>query len=274
MPALLDTHHHLDFLPDEARPPFLEAVDDDVWLVAQTLTPSSFVELVSQAAAWAPRPDVIPLFSLGLHPWSITSPSQADDELAVFEKAVERTRFIGEIGLDLSPRRVDEVPADLQRHVLREILRLVGRAADGSCADEPHVLSIHAVRSAGEVIGLFEELGLLRRNVVPVFHRFSGTSDELTTLIRLGGYISVQSQMLATKRGRAYVRQVPMDRLLLETDLPAARIDAALPAGAIAAGVAREVTNCLRETVRVLTELRGVELIPSLERSQARLYGV
>ena len=217
---------------------------------------------------------MIPLFSLGLHPWSITSPSQADDELAVFEKAVERTRFIGEIGLDLSPRRVDEVPADLQRHVLREILRLVGRAADGSCADEPHVLSIHAVRSAGEVIGLFEELGLLRRNVVPVFHRFSGTSDELTTLIRLGGYISVQSQMLATKRGRAYVRQVPMDRLLLETDLPAARIDAALPAGAIAAGVAREVTNCLRETVRVLTELRGVDLIPSLERSQARLYGV
>ena len=65
-----------------------------------------------------------------------------------------------------------------------------------------------------------------------------------------------------------------MDRLLLETDLPAARIDAALPAGAIAAGVAREVTNCLRETVRVLTELRGVDLIPSLERSQARLYGV
>ncbi|MFR2031814.1 MAG: TatD family hydrolase, partial [Collinsella sp.] len=34
-------------------------------------------------------------------------------------------------------------------------------------------------------------------------------------------YFSVNERMLATKRGREYVRQIPLDRLLLETDAPA-----------------------------------------------------
>ena len=71
------------------------------------------------------------------------------------------------------------------------------------------MISIHAVRSAGAVLDVLESHGLLIPNPdspVIIFHWFSVTSDE---------------RMLASKRGREYARQIPLDRLLLETDAPA-----------------------------------------------------
>ena len=54
-----------------------------------------------------------------------------------------------------------------------------------------------------------------------IFHWFSGTSDEFVRARIAGCYFSVNERMLATKRGREYARQIPLDRLLLETDAPA-----------------------------------------------------
>ena len=81
-----------------------------------------------------------------------------------------------------------------------------------------------------------------------VLHWFSGTSDELQRAIKLGFLFSVNPRMPATKRGRAYVRAIPADRLLLETDLPpesAARYDAA------------DVETPLRATLAELAALRA-----------------
>jgi Tat protein secretion system quality control protein TatD with DNase activity len=86
------------------------------------------------------------------------------------------------------------------------------------------VISIHAVRSAGTVLDVLESHGLLTpRPDSPVitFHWFSGTSDELVRASDAGCYFSVNERMLATKRGREYARQIPLDCLLLETDAPA-----------------------------------------------------
>ena len=86
------------------------------------------------------------------------------------------------------------------------------------------VISIHAVRSAGTVLDVLESHGLLIPNSdspVIIFHWFSGTSDELVRARNAGCYFSVNERMLATKRGREYARQIPLDRLLLETDAPA-----------------------------------------------------
>ena len=86
------------------------------------------------------------------------------------------------------------------------------------------MISIHAVRSAGAVLDVLESHGLLIPNPdspVIIFHWFSGTSDELVRAREAGCYFSVNERMLATKRGREYARQIPLDRLLLETDSPA-----------------------------------------------------
>lgn len=79
-------------------------------------------------------------------------------------------------------------------------------------------------RSAGAVLDVLESHGLLIPNPdspAIIFHWFSGTSDELTRARNAGCYFSVNERMLATKRGREYARQIPLDRLLLETDAPA-----------------------------------------------------
>lgn len=229
MSPLLDTHYHFDFLAEpELRAEFLAALAErDVRIVTQTLLPSSFLELMGQVPNLAALGLPLPRWSVGFHPWYIEDGTHADAELALLPEALARTRFVGEIGLDYAPRRLAEVPAPLQRRVFEQLVEHVCRAASEATSDEPYVLSIHTVRSASDAIEILKGLDAVRRNVVPVFHRFNGTSDELTALIRLGCYVSVHPLMLETKRGRAYATQVPAGRLLLESDLPTGAVAAA-----------------------------------------------
>lgn len=241
---LIDTHFHYDFLPQASRERFkAEIAREGGEIIAQTVRPSGFIELEREN---------LPMAAVGYHPWYI------DDnfarELEIFREALPRTRFVGEIGLDFAPRRLDDVSAENQIHVFTSILDAV------QASSLSHILSIHTVRSAGVVLDLLEprmdsESGQASgENFVPIFHRFGGTSDELTRLIRAGGYISVNPLMLRTKRGRAYVAQVPVDRLLLETDLPREPVS-----GDAAEVVAAEVITALRETVADVASLRKMD---------------
>ena len=81
------------------------------------------------------------------------------------------------------------------------------------------MLSIHAVKAAGEALDVLERAGALVGNAC-IFHWFSGTSDELQRAVRAGCFFSINPRMLASKRGRAYAQAVPAERLLLETDAP------------------------------------------------------
>lgn len=275
---LLDSHYHFDFLQGtELRRAFLrEIAAREVRIVAQTLTPSSFVELVRSADNLAMDDVPLPDWSLGFHPWHIASREQAEAELQVFAAAVESTRFIGEIGLDFVPKRLEQAPRELQLWVLRRVLELVVDAAASTSRDEPYVLSLHAVRSAGAVVELLEELRVREANVVPVFHRFTGTSDELTALIRLGGSISVHPQMFETKRGRHYVQQVPAERLLLESDLPVGPVyvDADAERSETAAAAAQELADALSSMLDTLTALCGDTVAADVATTSQRLYAV
>ncbi|QOR45640.1 TatD family hydrolase [Trueperella pecoris] len=290
----LDTHFHYDFLPPQARGPFLEQIaGHGVGIIAQTLTPSGFLDLeeaeharlaadasltsatsvTSTTSVTAATPAAAPPLSVGYHPWYMTP--DYGSELNVFADALSRTRFVGEIGLDFSPRRLEPVPAELQMDILRQLFTIL----QGSESGAPTVLSIHTVRSASQVLDLAASCGLDAAATIPVFHRFAGTSDELTRLIRAGGYISVSRQMLESKRGRAYVTQVPADRLLLETDLPSepASADASAgPAADVAGALARGVAEALRSTIGELAQLRGIEeaeLASQIDHNTIRVFG-
>ena len=325
MAPLIDTHYHFDFLQGaELRAAFVrelasinstpggpsrevETAGHTVRVVAQTIKPSEFVKLIEQTqeiaelAGVAVDDPAMPLWSLGFHPWQIESEAQAERELAVFAQCLSggrgaeqgrgagATRFIGEIGLDFAPRRLEQAGAELQKQVLRRIIESVCDAAKtsssvGSTAHSPtdddarpYVLSIHAVRSATAVLDLLEELRVTEHNVAPIIHWFSGTSDELTRLVRLGGYVSVNPRMLESKRGRAYVKQVPSDRLLLETDLPADAVTSGkaqtVSTQKLAQQTASEVRDTLANTLERISEIRGRDTSPDIERLQHRLYG-
>jgi TatD DNase family protein len=53
-----------------------------------------------------------------------------------------------------------------------------------------------------------------------VFHCFSGTRELAQDIIRQGFYISVSTMVLFSKNIRKIARDMPLDRLLLETDSP------------------------------------------------------
>ena len=221
---LIDTHFHLDFLPDPT--PFKSAP-----IIAQTLTPTAYLA----------QPH-IPRHALGLHPWYA-----ALDELPAFAAAVDSTKFIGEVGLDY-------------RFPHQEAFRrLVDLTVSSS---RTHVMSIHAVRSVTAALDILDEFDPRRTQITPIIHWFTGTSDELTRHIRAGGFISVNPRMLETKRGRAYVTQVPADRLLVETDLPREAGEMLTP---------EDHAAIIQGIVDKLSELRGEDMTARIEETQREI---
>lgn len=153
----------------------------------------------------------------GLHPWWIADGRCGTAEVDLLCEFASRERFIGEVGLDFSPRFAGTEGIQTQAfELLCQALSqhpLAGR-----------VLSIHAVHAAGATLDILESSGLLKDDLnspTIIFHWFNGTSDELVRARGAGCYFSVNERMLATKRGREYARQIPLNRLLLETDAPA-----------------------------------------------------
>ena len=148
----------------------------------------------------------------GLHPWWLADGRCGENEIEAAARLVATRRLIGEIGLDFNGPRAET--AALQERGLSTILQ--------SCARHPmsgRVLSLHAGKAAGRMLDLLEEFGI-PEHASCVFHWFSGTSEELTRARSAGCIFSVNERMLASKRGREYARQIPLERLLIETDAP------------------------------------------------------
>lgn len=232
--AYFDTHCHLGFCKDATQAARALAAAG-VGAFSNTVTPAEFAE---QQAVLADAVNV--RVGAGLHPWWVGEYDVAANWDRLYS-LVARNRFIGEVGLDLSPRRADTREAQL------DALACVAHA----CARTGRkVLSVHAVRAVDQVLDVLEHasvFGGLTGNAC-IIHWFSGTSDQLTRARRVGCYFSVNPRMLDSKRGRAYAQAIPADRLLLETDEPASEG---------APWSAARVRGSLEETLTQLAALRG-----------------
>ena len=210
-PQLIDAHCHLDLM---AHP---DAVADEATALGLGLfdcgvDPRDFASAHGRTRR---LPTVIK--GIGLHPWWLADGRCGPAEVNLLCEVAAQERYIGEVGLDFSARFAGSEPLQIQA-LNRLCDALVQHPLTG------RVISIHAVRSAGAVLDVLESHGLLIPNPdspAIIFHWFSGTSNELARARNANCYFSVNERMLATKRGREYARQIPLDRLLLETDAPA-----------------------------------------------------
>ncbi|MDO4503215.1 MAG: TatD family hydrolase [Coriobacteriia bacterium] len=205
MPALHDSHVHLGFAVDP-RAVARNAARAGSLLFCQTVEPAEYARL---ASGLGDCPNV--RLGAGLHPWWVQSGESAAGQLAPLLDALEGTRFVGEVGLDFSPRHQGTRAEQVQ--VLEAVLSACARRGDA-------VVSVHCVQAADVLCDLLERTGAARECAV-VLHWFSGTSDQLTRARRLGCWFSAGPRMLASKRGQAYARAAGEQRLLLETDFPA-----------------------------------------------------
>jgi TatD DNase family protein len=197
----VDFHCHLDLYPD-----FEELVAESdrlgIFTLAVTTTPKAWARNNKLASSTKHV-----RAALGLHPQLV---AERWREIDLWERLLDETRYVGEVGLDASPRYYASM--DRQTEVFRRVLRSCARAGG-------KILSIHSVRTAPKVLDLIEE-EVPEGRAKFVFHWFTGSAADARRAANLGCYFSINSQMLTTDRGRALVSSLPIDRLLTETDGP------------------------------------------------------
>jgi TatD DNase family protein len=205
---LVDSHCHLDFTDfDEDR--------DAVIARARTagvdtmVTISTRVRRFTEIRALAERYDRI-FCSIGTHPHNATEEADVTADDLVRIAADPRVVAIGEVGLDY---HYDKSPRAAQRQgFLRHI-------AAARVTQLP--LVIHAREADADIAAILsEEMG---KGAFPaVLHCFSSGRDLALRGVELGLYVSF-SGILTFKRSdelRAIAAEIPLDRLLVETDAP------------------------------------------------------
>lgn len=205
---LVDSHCHLDF-PDFAEERAAIVARAKAAGVERMVTISTRVKRFAQILAIAEEFDEV-FCSVGTHPHN------ADEELDVTSDELIRLSqhpkvvAIGEAGLDYF---YDKAPRDAQAKGLRTHI--------AAARETGLPLVIHA-RSADDDMAaiLTEETG---KGAFPfILHCFSSGAELARVGVELGGYVSF-SGIVTFKNSaelRDIARQVPHDRLLVETDAP------------------------------------------------------
>lgn len=197
----VDFHCHLDLYSDHAEL-IAECDRERIATLAVTTTPKAWTrnkELANGA--------IHVRVALGLHPQLV---AEREAEMGLFENLLPEARYVGEVGLDASPRFYRSF--DAQERVFERILRL--------CAEQGNkILTVHSVRAVSKVLQHLERALPTNRGHV-VLHWFTGSAAEARRAVDHGCYFSVNSEMLKSPKHRALVEQLPADRLLTETDGP------------------------------------------------------
>ncbi|OGO18341.1 MAG: hypothetical protein A2Z15_01645 [Chloroflexi bacterium RBG_16_50_11] len=145
--------------------------------------------------------------ALGWHPWYIKE-SDIVASLEFIKANIDKAVAIGEVGLDYHKRVRAIADKELQKKVLRELLKI---AKDN---DKPALIhSRYAWRDAYDMV---KEAGVAKA----VFHWYTGTSSVLRDIIDSGYYISVTPAVEYHEEHRRAVKETPLGQLLLETDCP------------------------------------------------------
>jgi TatD DNase family protein len=173
----------------------------------------------------------------GLHPELVHSHGHQIDQLLPL---LQETRYVGEIGLDYTTS--DDGLRQQQRKVFEQIVGTCGSLGD-------RVLTIHSRRAAADVIAIIGE----RFNGKAILHWFTGTKREADRALAAGCYFSINSAMTKAKSSQAIIAQLPVDRLLTETDGPFVRNGATPSTPANVLGIIKELSKlkgCAEEELR------------------------
>jgi TatD DNase family protein len=237
---LIDSHCHLDF------PDFADDLDGVIARaeaagVERMVTISTRVAHAQRLRTIAERFASV-YFTVGTHPHNAADEPDLDRDAALALAAHPKCVGIGEAGLDYHYKYA---PADIAKRVFRAQIALA--------RELKLPLVIHA-RDADDDIAaiLAEEMG--QGAFTAVLHCFTSSRALAETGLALGLFVSF-SGVLTFKNSadlRALARDIPLDRLLVETDAP-------YLAPTPHRGRRNEPAFVI-ETARVLAETKGLDL--------------
>ncbi len=199
---MIDTHCHIDLYP---KPTEIadRANRAKVITVLVTNTPSAFERSYPHVKQF---PNI--RIALGLHPL-VTAEHQT--EKAKFISLVDKTSYIGEIGLDFSPAGFQT--KDIQIESFKFVFEAL--------KNKPKFITIHSRRAEAAVLELLDEV---QYPFPVVFHWYSGALNVLDKAINKGHYFSVNPAMLESPNGKKIVERLPLNRILTESDGPFVRV--------------------------------------------------
>ena len=199
VPPVIDTHAHLDELPDAQRA-IKEAQEGGVLaIVAVGQDIASNQKTLNMA-------DQYPGFvfpAIGYHPWRL-NPDHDDENLAYIDANLEHCVALGEVGLDYKAKTKKKVQKDT-------FLKLLAIAKKH---DKPVI--VHCRYSHETAYGMVREMGLKKA----VFHWYSGPLDLIPLIAAAGYYMSATPALLYNPYHEKAINAVPLSSLLLETDTP------------------------------------------------------
>ncbi|MDQ8180096.1 TatD family hydrolase [Pelagicoccus sp. SDUM812005] len=147
--------------------------------------------------------------SFGLHPWKV-------NEVATHWKLILSQLWdyypeagVGEIGLDRW----------IEGHDLaKQEPAFLWQFAQARERDLP--VSIHCLRAWGRMQELLSEVSAPERGFL--LHSYGGPAEMVKPFAKLGAYFSISGcfELEKKEKQRAALREIPLDRLLIETDAP------------------------------------------------------
>ncbi|AUM27286.1 Qat anti-phage system TatD family nuclease QatD [Acinetobacter pittii] len=200
----MDLHCHLDLYPNSLE------------LAHKVNERCEFTLLVTTSPrAWIATSKRMKIFNnikvaLGLHP---EIAHLKYDELSLFLDNIKNTRFIGEIGLDGSPKYKDTF--ELQAQIFDKVMAECNLHGN-------KVISIHSRGAVKEVLNILLKYPKCGK---PILHWYTGNLKDLQIAIKLGCRFSIGLQMLKTKKGIEIINNIPKELILLETDGPFVSLD-------------------------------------------------
>lgn len=145
--------------------------------------------------------------ALGLHPLMAREHKL---ELGRFRKNVNKTSYIGEVGLDFSKDGI--ATKEIQISSFEYVL--------GCIKSKNKIISLHSRRAEKEVLELLRKYEI--KNAI--FHWYSGSVKVLREIFENGYYFSINPAMVKSKSGQKLIAEMPLDRILTETDSPYTQI--------------------------------------------------
>lgn len=200
--TLIDTHVHIDFYTDPMKVA-LEYESLKIYALFVTNLPEIFVKHLS-----AFKNLKYVRLCIGYHP-QVASEYKLNE--ALFQKYVQHTKYIGEVGLDFNQE--NELIKKDQINSFEFIT--------SENFNKGRIYSVHS-RGTEDIV-----LDILQNNNVKhgIFHWYSGKLSTLDKIVNNGYYFSLNPKMLLSKNGQKILERIPKELMLFETDGPFARVN-------------------------------------------------
>lgn len=198
---MIDTHAHLAFADfDRDREVVIERCKKELWGVVAS---GARLDENLKVLALSKEHQGFVHATLGFHP---TEKGDFEKVIELIRKNKEGVVGVGEVGLDYHWVK-DAKEREKQKDVFE---RFIGLAQE---LKKP--LVIHSWDAEKECFDMVR-----KSDAMAVFHCFSGSNELAKEIAAQGHHVSISTQICFSKNHRKIAKDVPIDKMLLETDSP------------------------------------------------------